>query len=151
VNSYIWLINLLLACAVVSTGTSDIGVATMGNKKALFATLWIVSLNLKHTEASFSPISIDSLCLWVAQVPRSQNMAIFVQTDRQISRLLYPLLHMRARGVISITVSVLIRCSTFTLYPAKWYQLGWQAEWIQCPSLGKQSEQHRHGLPVSLL
>jgi hypothetical protein len=27
------------ACAVVSIGVSDIGVATMGNKKALFVTL----------------------------------------------------------------------------------------------------------------
>jgi hypothetical protein len=37
--------SLVQACAVVS-----IGVSAMGNKKAL---LWIVSLDLKHTEAGF--------------------------------------------------------------------------------------------------
>ncbi len=31
--------SLVQACAVVSIGMSDIGVATMGNKKALFVTL----------------------------------------------------------------------------------------------------------------
>ncbi len=31
--------SLVQACAVVSIGVSDIGVATMGNKKALFVTL----------------------------------------------------------------------------------------------------------------
>ncbi len=31
--------SLVQACAVVSIGVSDIGVATMGNKKALFETL----------------------------------------------------------------------------------------------------------------
>ena len=36
-----------------------------------------MSLDLKHTEASFSPNSTDSRCLQVAQVPRSQDMAIF--------------------------------------------------------------------------
>jgi hypothetical protein len=51
-------------------------VAMMANKKALFA-LWIVSLDLKPTEASFLPNLTDSLCLRVAQVPRSRDMAIF--------------------------------------------------------------------------
>ncbi len=31
--------SLVQACAVVSIGVSDVGVATMGNKKALFVTL----------------------------------------------------------------------------------------------------------------
>ncbi len=31
--------GLVQACAVVSIGVSDIGVATIGNKKALFVTL----------------------------------------------------------------------------------------------------------------
>ena len=34
----------------------------------------------KHTEASFSPISTDSLCLLVVQMPRSRDVAIFVPT-----------------------------------------------------------------------
>jgi hypothetical protein len=77
--------------------------ATMDNKKALFVTLMDrIPLDLKHNEASFSPNSIDSLFLRVAQVPRSGDMAIFVSADRQTNRLLYPLLRMRARGVIII-------------------------------------------------
>jgi hypothetical protein len=44
-----------------SRGITDIGVATWQRS-------WIVSLDLKHTEASFAPSSIDSLCLPVAQV-----------------------------------------------------------------------------------
>jgi hypothetical protein len=39
--------------------------------------------HLKHTEASFSPNSIDSLYLRVAEMPRTRDMAIFVR------RLLY--------------------------------------------------------------
>ena len=45
----------------------SIGVATVANKKALFITLVDrIPLDLTHTEASFSPNSIDSLCLRVA-------------------------------------------------------------------------------------
>ena len=39
-----------------------------------------MSLDLKHSEASFSPKSIDSLCLRVAQMPTSRSMAIFMLT-----------------------------------------------------------------------
>jgi hypothetical protein len=62
-----------------------------------------MSLDLKHTEASFSPSSIDSLYLRVAEMPRCRNLAIFVRTtdDRRTNQLLYPLLHMRTPGVIS--------------------------------------------------
>ena len=53
---------------------------------------WAVPNNLEHTEASFLKNSMDSLCLQVAWMPRSQDLAIFVLTtdDRQ-NRLLYPL------------------------------------------------------------
>ena len=34
----------------------------------------------EYTEANFSPISTDSLCLWVAQIPRSLAVAIFIVT-----------------------------------------------------------------------
>ena len=37
-----------------------------------------MSLNSKHTEARFSPNATDSLCLLATQVPRPQDMAIFV-------------------------------------------------------------------------
>jgi hypothetical protein len=60
----------------------------------------IVSLDLKHNEASFSTNSIDWLCLRVAQVPRSRDMAIFVSTDRQTDKpIALPLAaHARTRG-----------------------------------------------------
>ena len=38
---------------------------------------WTISLDSKHTEARFSPNATDSLCLFVVQVPRPQDMAIF--------------------------------------------------------------------------
>jgi hypothetical protein len=60
---------------------------------------WALPNDLKHNEAGFSTISTDSLCLRVAQKPRSRDLAIFVlRTDRHTHTL--PLLRMRARGVI---------------------------------------------------
>ena len=38
----------------------------------------------KHTEASFSPISTDSSCLRVAQMPRSPKVVIFVPTTTDV-------------------------------------------------------------------
>ena len=61
-----------------------------------------MSLNLKHTEASSSPNSIDSLCLRVAQMPTSQDMAIFVLTTKLITS---PLAH--ARGLNEVGMAVL--------------------------------------------
>ncbi len=60
-----------------------------------------MSLDLKHTEASFSPSLIDSLYLRVAEMPRCRDMAIFVWItgDRRTNQLLYPLLRMRAHGI----------------------------------------------------
>ena len=66
----------------------SIGMATMANKKALFVTSWIMSLDLKHTEASFSPNVTDSLCLRVTQVPRSRDKAIFMLTTTTTTRLI---------------------------------------------------------------
>ena len=54
----------------------SIGVATVANKKVLFWRSWTVSINLKDTEASFLPNLIDSLCLQVAQMPRSPDLAL---------------------------------------------------------------------------
>ena len=70
-----------------------------------------MSLDLKHTEASFLPSPIDWLYLRVADMPRCRDLAIFVrttdnrqqttdnrqQTDKPIA---LPLLRMRAHGVI---------------------------------------------------
>ena len=47
--------------------------------------------------SSFLPSLIDSLCLRVAQMPWSPDLAIFVRTtDDRYNQLLYPLLHMHA-------------------------------------------------------
>ena len=55
--------------------------------------------DLKHTEASFSPISTNLLCLRVAQIPISPDLVIFVVTtdDRQTKPIALPLVH--AHGV----------------------------------------------------
>ena len=42
--------------------------------------LWPVQSNSKYTEASFSPISMYSFALQVAQGPRTPKLAIFVRT-----------------------------------------------------------------------
>ena len=57
-----------------------------------------VSLDLMHTEASFSPNSIDLLCLRVAQTPTSRDMAIFVlmtTTMTMTQPITLPLAHAR--------------------------------------------------------
>ena len=56
-------------------------------------------LDSKHTEASLLPTSTDTLYLQIAQVPRSQDLAIFCgqrqQQQQQYDRLHYPLcMHM---------------------------------------------------------
>ena len=78
----------------------------MANKMHYLWRSWAVPKELKHTEASFSPISTDSCCLRVAQIPISQDMAIFMvtTTDRQTDRrqtkpITLPFAH--ARGVIN--------------------------------------------------
>jgi hypothetical protein len=77
----------------------------------------MVSLDLKHTEASFSPGSIDSLYLRVAQVPSSRDMAIFGSTDdrRQTTdkQIALPLLRMRTRGNNSQNVKIMIIFQAF--------------------------------------
>ena len=52
--------------------------------------LWTVTNDSKHIQASFSLIPTDWICLRVAQMPRSQDLAIFVTTDGQTDQLLYP-------------------------------------------------------------
>ena len=53
-----------------------------------------LSIDLKHSEASLSMISMDLLRLQVGQMSRSPDLAMFVLIDRQ-NQLLYPL-RMRA-------------------------------------------------------
>ena len=78
-----------------------IGVA---NKMQYLRRSWTLPNDSKHNEASFSTISTDKLYLWVAQMSRSPDLAIFVlTTDRQTDRrqtkpITLPLAH--ARGVI---------------------------------------------------
>jgi hypothetical protein len=62
-----------------------------GQQKALFVTLVDnVPQFEAYTEASFSPNSIDSLCLRVAQVPSSREVAIFVLTTIPRRQLAHP-------------------------------------------------------------
>ena len=80
-------------------GVRLIGVA---NKNAVLWHAWALPNDLKHNGASFSTILTVWLCLRVAQVPKSRDLAILCwqtdkQTDRQ-NRLLYPLLRTRTRG-----------------------------------------------------
>jgi hypothetical protein len=63
------------------------GVATMGNKRPLF-----VTLELKRTGASFSPSSIDSLCLRVAGCLGCRDLA-FCADDRLAA-------HAHTRGTV---------------------------------------------------
>ena len=64
-----------------------IGVA---NKMKHLRCSWALPNDSKHNEASFSTILTDMLYLRVAQTPRSPDLAIFADDDRQ-NRLLYPL------------------------------------------------------------
>jgi hypothetical protein len=58
-----------------------------------------MSLDLKHTEASFSPSTIDSLYLRVTEMPRCRDLAIFVRTtDNRQTDCLTPAAHARTRG-----------------------------------------------------
>jgi hypothetical protein len=62
-------------------GVRLIGVA---NNTPYLGRSWALPNDLKHNEAGFSTISTDSLCLRIAQVPRSRDLAIFMRTtDRQ--------------------------------------------------------------------
>jgi hypothetical protein len=68
--------------------TKHMGVRLIGmanKKKMCLGRLWALPNDSKHNEAGFSTISTDSLCLRVAKVPRSRDLAIFVLTtdDRQ--------------------------------------------------------------------
>ncbi len=95
---------LIQACAVVLIGVSDIGVAMMGNQKALFVTL--VDL-IPRFEAYIylKPVFCQvRLIRCVYESLRCLDVEIwgFCADDRrQTNQLLYPLLCMRARGVMS--------------------------------------------------
>jgi hypothetical protein len=76
-----WRDSLHRACAVVLIGVSDMGVATMGNKKALFVRLMNC---IPRFETNFSLSSIDSLYLRVAQVARSRDMCVHRETTDKL-------------------------------------------------------------------
>jgi hypothetical protein len=97
-------------------GVRLIGVA---NKTLYLRRLWALPNDLKHNGADFSTTSIDLLCLWVAQIPRSRHLAIFVlTTDRHANRLLYPLLRMRAHRVIMDNVANILHVKIVLWYGA---------------------------------
>jgi hypothetical protein len=53
--------------------------------------LWALPNDSKHNEASFSTISTDLLCVQMALMPRSPDLAIFMLTDRQTELIALPL------------------------------------------------------------
>ena len=92
--------DLYLLCSVVRMSRKHMGVPLIGmaNQNAMFVTqvgfTKRFEVHVVYNEVSFSKISTD-LCLQVAQMPKSRDLAIFMLTDRQ-NRLLYPLLRMHA-------------------------------------------------------
>ena len=70
-------------------------------------------LDSKHPEASFSPTSTGSLYFRVAEMPKSQDLAIFLWTTTTTTTttatrpITLPLAH--ARGVIIIPTGELVR------------------------------------------
>jgi hypothetical protein len=60
----------------------------MANKNAVLATIvgLIKIYDLKHNGVSFVKVLTDMLCLRVAQMPKSQDLVIFVLTNRQTDR-----------------------------------------------------------------
>ena len=94
----------------------------------------------KHTEASFSPISTDSLCLRVAQIPRSRDVAIFVPTtdDRwQTKPIALPLAH--ARGVMRMHVVTTRYCHVVLAIVT---HFKWLRAWTQLKHSGSCSKLH---------
>jgi hypothetical protein len=76
-------------------GVRLIGVA---NKIPYLGCSWALPNDSKHNEAGFSTISTDSLCLRVAQMPRSRDLAIFVLTTDRQTDCFTPAAHARTRG-----------------------------------------------------
>ena len=62
---------------------------------------------LKQTEANFLPISMDSLCLRVAQLPGSQDVAIFMLTTNKTNSRLYPLHKLASCGFLENITEIL--------------------------------------------
>ena len=63
-----------MACSAVGA------VNRCGQQNTLFVMLVGRAKDSKHTEASISPTLTGSLCLYVAQMPRTREVAIFVPT-----------------------------------------------------------------------
>ena len=70
---------MLWTCAheQIAHGLQLIGVA---NKTPYLWHSWASPIDSKHSEASLSPISTDSSYLWVTQMPRCGELAIFYNT-----------------------------------------------------------------------
>ena len=66
----------------------------MANKNAMFVTLVGLTkrfeVHVMYNEVSFSKISTD-LCLQVAHMPKSRDLAIFMLTDRRTKPIALPL------------------------------------------------------------
>ena len=111
----------------------SIGVA---NKSTLFVTLMGHAKEIKTYWSQFSLILTDSLCLHVAQMPRSRDVVIFVpKTDRwrrQTKPIVLPLAHVR--GVISLVSLAACTCM---------YRPG-QARWDETNYIHTHTHTHKH-------
>ena len=76
------------------------GVATMANTNAPFVKLVGHVLDSKHAEASLLQNSTDLLCLQLAQVPRSPDLAVSTTTTTMTTTKQITLLLAHARRVI---------------------------------------------------
>jgi hypothetical protein len=80
----------------------EVQLIDVDNKTSYLGSSWALPNDLRHNEAGFSMISTDSLCIRVAQMPRSRDLVIFVLTtdDRQTHKpiaLRNPAAHERTR------------------------------------------------------
>jgi hypothetical protein len=87
----------LLGCAHAHKhmGVRLIGVA---NKIPYLGRSWALPNDSKHNEAGFWTISTDSLCLRVAKMPRSRDLAMFVLTTDRQTDCFTPAVHARTRA-----------------------------------------------------
>ena len=90
------------SCCWHSQWAQSMGVAMMPNKDTIYDTCRLYySIQSTATDASFSSNLTDSLCLWIAQVPRSQDLLIFCGQQQPSAKepITLPLIH--AQGIIT--------------------------------------------------
>jgi hypothetical protein len=120
--------------------TKHMGVQLIGvaNKTLYLGRSWALPNNSKHNEADFLMISIDLLCLRIAHMPRSPDLAIFLLTtdnSRQTHKpTALPLLCMCACGVI---ISLVSEHACIAVGIARWLPILSDPRWTIWRSMDK--------------